>query len=355
MSKQKSKKYSLKQGLPPGSLVHTGNAYEKEMNFHLFVFDKDEFFEKTSDNIDNILNFIKPDKTNWIKITGLHDINAVEKTGTLFNIHPLILEDVLNTHHLPKAEDYNEHLFFTSKQLIYQSEQEYLDKRQVSFILGSHYLISFEEYKSDIFSPVIERIVNKKGKVRWMQSDYLLYALIDVLVDAYLHIIDVMEEDIEKIEEELLNQHSKLIVSKIMLKRKQQLSFKKTILPMLEESRRLRNMDTALINDKTHIYLQDIIDHLIQITQNQDSFREIVSNLMDMYLANNDIQMNEVMKRLTVVATIFIPLTFIVGIYGMNFQNMPELGWKHGYYIIWGVMILIAVFMTIYLKKRKWF
>jgi magnesium transporter len=352
--KKINKKYSFKQNLPPGSLVHTGNKYQKNTKIHICIYNADEIEDYELENIEDILPLIKPDRVNWIKISGLQDISIFEKINKLFKAHTLMLEDILNTHHLPKVEDYNEHIFLTIKQLKYKADIEYIEKHQISFILGSNYLFTFEELESDLLEPIILRLKNKKGKVRWMGNDYLMYAITDICVDAYLRIIDEMEDDIEKIEEELLNNHSKLIVEKIMLKRKQHLSLKKTIYPMLDEMRKLKSIDSELICNKTLIYFQDIIDHLNLITQNIEAFRETISNMMDMYLANNDIKMNDIMKRLTVVATIFIPLTFIVGLYGMNFKYMPELEWKYGYLYIWIVMLITVVGMLIYLKRQKW-
>lgn len=353
--KKSKKKYSLKQNLPPGSLIHTGERYQEITNIHLLSYNSDEIQEYQLNNIEEIIPLLKKDRVNWIKISGLQNISIFEKINSLFKVHSLILEDILNTHHIPKVEEYDEQIFFTIKQLNYNPNVEFIEKHQISFILGSNYLFSFEEFDSNLFEPIILRLRNKKGKVRLMGCDYLLYAITDICVDAYLKIIDDFEDDIEKIEEELLNNHSKLIVQKIMLKRKQHLSLKKTIYPTLDEVRKLKNIDSKLISDKTVYYFQDIIDHLSQISQNIEAFRETISNMMDMYLANNDIKMNEIMKRLTVVATIFIPLTFIVGVYGMNFKYMPELEWKYGYLFIWSFMLLTFTGMVIYLKRQKWF
>jgi magnesium transporter len=352
--KENSPKYSRKQGLPPGSLVHTGIAYESKIHIQLISYDDESFTITESNDINSILPKLNPEKVNWIKITGLHDINQIDKLGIHFSLHPLMLEDVLNTHHLPKTEDYENEIFLTLKELSITTKNNIIEKRQISFILGNSYLISFEEQKSDIFLPIIERIKTKKGKLRMMQNDYLFYALTDIIIDNYLKIVDDMDDDMEQIEEELLNEKSKLVLKKILHKRKQQLSMKKSVNPLLDEIRKLHHSESTLINPKTYIYFQDIIDHLQQVNQNLESFREMVSNLTELYLANNDVQMNDVMKRLTVVSTIFIPLTFIVGLYGMNFKNFPELEWKYGYFISWGIMITISIGMIIYLKKRKW-
>ena len=310
-----TKKYSHKQGMPPGSLVHTGKVYELQTSIEFFCYDENNFTITESNNI----------------------------------------QDILNTHHLPKFEDYGEHVFFTLKDLSLKDADNIVTKKQLSFILGNHYLISFEEHKSELFAPIVNRIKSHKGKVRMMQNDYLLYALTDVITDNYLRIIDNMDDDMEAIEEELLNNRSKLVLNKILFKRKQHLSLKKSVIPVLEETRKLHHSESPLINEKTYIYFQDIIDHLSQVTQNLDTFREMISNLSELYLANNDIQMNDVMKRLTVVSTIFIPLTFIVGLYGMNFKYFPELQWQYGYLYIWVFMVLLSIGMVIYLKKRQWF
>ncbi len=351
-----TKKYGHKHGMPPGSLVHTGKVYESEAGIEFICYDENDFSITVSNDADKIHALLQPEKVNWIKITGLHDITIFEKIGNLFNIHPLMLEDILNTHHLPKFEDYGEQLFFTLKDLSIADNDLFVEKKQLSFILGKNYLVSFEEHKSDIFTPIVERIKTHKGKLRMMQNDYLLYGLADIITDNYLRLIDNMDDDMELIEEELLNNRSKLVLNKILHKRKQHLSLKKSVIPVLEETRKLHHSESPLINKKTYIYFQDVIDHLTQVTQNLDTFREMISNLSELYLANNDIQMNDVMKRLTVVATIFIPLTFIVGLYGMNFQGyFPEIHWQYGYVYVWILMILLTIGMLFYLKKRQWF
>ena len=351
-----SNKYSHKQGMPPGSLVHTGKIYESQVKIEYICYDENDFFISEKNSIQEIQALLQPQKVNWIKITGLHDISTFEGLAQQFGIHPLMLEDILNTHHLPKFEDYGEQLFFTLKDLAIVDVDNLVDKKQLSFILGNHYLISFEEQKSDLFTPIVDRIKNYKGKVRTMQNDYLLYALTDIITDNYLRLIDNMDDDMELIEEELLNNRSKLVLNKILFKRKQHLSLKKSVIPVLEETRKLHHSESPLINEKTYIYFQDVIDHLTQVSQHLDTFREMVSNLSELYLANNDIQMNDVMKRLTVVSTIFIPLTFIVGLYGMNFKlNFPEIEWQYGYLSVWIFMIILTITMVIYLKRRQWF
>lgn len=351
----KQAKYSRKQGLPPGSLVHTGIAYESDVHIQLITYNQEDYSITETNDINKLIPILKPDQVNWIKITGLHDVNQIDDLGKHFGLHPLMLEDILNTHHLPKTEDYENHIFLTLKELSLTTKDNIIDKRQISFVLGNTYLISFEEQKSNIFQPIIERIQTKKGKLRVMQNDYLFYALTDIIIDNYLKIVDDMDDDMELIEQELLEKKSKLILKKILHKRKQQLSLKKSVVPLLDEIRKFHHSESNLINPKTNIYFQDLIDHLQQINQNLESFREMISNLTELYLANNDVQMNDVMKRLTVVSTIFIPLTFIVGLYGMNFRNIPELEWQNGYYITWGIMITITIVMIIYLKRRKWF
>ncbi|MEI6823643.1 MAG: magnesium/cobalt transporter CorA [Bacteroidota bacterium] len=348
-------KYSQKQGLPPGSLIHTGEVYEKETLITLISYNNDEYIINETTNIDEIFSLLRPGYVNWINITGLQDVTVIEKLGKYFNLHNLMLEDILNTHHLPKAEDYGKQLFFTMKSLDLNPIDQSIDKKQLSFVLDKDYLITFQETKSSIFDPIIERIKHKKGRVRTMKNDYLFYALLDVTVDSYFVLIEYLDDQSEEIEEELLNNPSRAVVKKIQQKRKEHLFLKKAIYPLQDEIRKIFHLEEDLIQKLTHIYFQDIIDHLQQIVQSLESFREIVSNLLELYLANNDIQMNDVMKRLTVVSTIFIPLTFIVGLYGMNFKDIPEIQWQHGYIYVWLVMIGITVFVTAYLKKRKWF
>ncbi len=348
-------KYTKKQGLPPGTLIHTGEVFEKETLITLISYNNDEYFINESTSIEEILLLIKPNYVNWINITGLQDVDIIAKIGKEFCLHNLMLEDILNTHHLPKAEDYGKHLFFTMKALDMNQIDHSINKKQLSFVLDKNYLITFQETKSNLFDPIIDRIKHKKGRVRNMQCDYLFYALLDVTVDSYFTLIEYLDDQSEEIEEELLNNPTREVVKKIQQKRKEHLSLKKAIYPLQDEIRKIFHLEEDLIQKTTHIYFQDVIDHLQQIVQSLESFREIVSNLLELYLANNDIQMNDVMKRLTVVATVFIPLTFIVGLYGMNFKNMPEIQWEHGYIYVWVLMIGITAFVMAYLKKRKWF
>ena len=351
---RKIKKHSKKAGLPPGTLVHIGEKKTEKVRITLIDYNEQDFQERTVDNIEECFLFKETPTVTWINIDGLHQIETIEKIGKNFELHPLILEDILNTGQRPKCEDYEKCLFMVLKMLTFNNESNSIQSEQVSLVLGQNFVISFQEAVGDVFEQIRDRIRNAKGRIRKVSADYLAYALIDAIVDNYFLILEKMGEQIESMEEELIAEPSDKIVRKIHALKRELIFLRKSVWPLRELISSLKKTESSLITDTTQPYLRDVYDHTIQVIDTVESFRDMVSGMLDIYLSSISNRMNAVMKVLTIIATIFIPLTFIAGIYGMNFKGMPELEWKWGYPIVLIVMAVVGISMLIYFKRRKW-
>ena len=269
-------------------------------------------------------------------------------------MHPLVLEDIVNTSQRPKIDDYNDYIFLVAQMMYYDADEQIVNE-QISFILGKNYVLTFQEAEGDVFDMLRDRIRNGKGRVRQHGSDYLLYALIDSIVDHYYAIIETMGNKVEELEDQLFEGiREEEITNEIQTLKREILKIRRAIFPLREIINRIEKSESSLIEEKTQRYFSDVYDHVIQISETIEIYREMIWSLMDMYMTNISNKMNEVMKVLTIIATIFIPLTFIAGIYGMNFEYIPELQLKNGYFYIWGLMILIFIGMLYYFKRKKW-
>jgi magnesium transporter len=348
------RKYSKKSGLPPGTLFYTGNTALPTL-IRLIQYDEQTFSKKGHVQAEDVVKLVGKDKVNWFMVSGFKDAQVIEKLGTEFNIHPLLLEDILNVEHLPKVEDSDDFLFVTLKSLTWNNDLNQAISEQVSIYLGNNFIVTFQETLSDLFDPIIERLEAIKGKGRLKQEDYLLYLLMDRIVDNYYFILDKTEGQIEELEDALVKNPSTELSEQFLNLKKNLVLLRRTIYPLKEEVRYLSREQVSAIQESTHQYLRDIHDHLSNIIQTIDNFREMVSTLMDLLMANNANRMNSIMKTLTVVSTIFIPLTFLAGVYGMNFEYFPELHWHYSYFILWGIMLLIGLGMFFYMKMKKWF
>jgi magnesium transporter len=348
------KKVLKKVAQPPGTLIHIGEKKTEITSITELAYDKDNVYEKKIANLDEYSIKKGFKGVMWINVNGIHDTSIIEKLGNLFNIHSLVLEDILNTFQRPKVEDFDDYMFLVLKMLRYDKEKKEIFSEQVSFIVGPEVVITFQEIEGDVFQPVRERIQKGKGKIRRMNADYLLYTLMDALVDNYFLIMEAIGEDIEDIEAQLLKNAIPETLHQVQKLRKELIYLRKGVWPLREILNTLLRGESSLIKKSTLIYLRDVYDHTIQVIETTETFRDLVSGLQDLYLSSVSNRMNEIMKVLTIIATIFIPLTFIAGIYGMNFDFMPELKWKFGYFIIWGIMCILAIGMIIYFKRKKW-
>jgi magnesium transporter len=354
MAKKRTENYKKHVGQVPGTLIYTGKKSDKDFHIECFDYTHDKIEESIVLNIDDVINYKNTDSVTWINVNGLKHTDKIETIGNLYGLHPLVLEDIVNTTQRPKIDEYEDYLFIVLKMLYYDAKEE-LIVEQVSLVLGKNYVLTFQEDEGDVFDTIRTRLRLSKGRIRGLKSDYLYYALIDAVVDNYFSIIETLGNKIEDLETELFTGNSRENVNADVQQLKREiLRVRRAIFPLREIINRIEKNEHSLIYKRTITYYRDIYDHLIQVSENIDIYREMIWSLMDMYMTTISNKMNEVMKVLTIIATIFIPLTFIAGIYGMNFTYMPELKYKYSYFILWGIMILIFLGMLIYFKKKKW-
>lgn len=343
-----------KLGQVPGSIIYTGERSTEKLTIETFDYSKDTCFEKDLHTVEESFGFKDTNSVTWINLNGLNHVNEIEKLGHHFELHPLVLEDIVNIAQRPKIDEHDGYIFVVLKMLYYNAEQHIVSE-QVSFVLGKNYVLSFQEADGDVFDSVRERIRQSKGRVRSMQADYLLYTLIDAIVDHYFSVIEVLGDKIEDFETAIFAGEIEDDASRSIQDLKREiLRVRRAIFPLREVINKIEKNENPLIQKKTITYFRDIYDHLIQVTENIDIYREMIWSLMDMYMTTISNKMNEVMKVLTIMASIFIPLTFIAGVYGMNFNYMPELQFKYGYFIIWAIMIVTFLGMIYYFKRKKW-
>ena len=347
-------KSSKKAGLSPGSLVHIGDKKIEKIKITLMNYDPENLFEKQLPDIEASFPYRDTPPVSWINVDGLHEIDVIEKIGAHFGIHPLVLEDIVNTGQRPKAEEFENYIYIVLKMLVYDETVDHITAEQVSLILGPHFLISFQEKEGDVFEFVRERIRKSRGRIRKSGCDYLAYALMDAVVDHYFVILEKLGDKIELLEEQLLENTAPGMLEDIHHLKREMIFLRKQVWPLREILNSLIKDPSELIRETTRIFLRDVYDHTIQVIDTIESFRDVLSGLSDLYLSTVSNRMNEVMKVLTVIATIFIPLTFIAGIYGMNFDYMPELKWHWAYPGLWLVLILIFVLMIAWFKKKEW-
>lgn len=352
---------STKAGLPPGTLVHVGTKRLRGQKITVFDYARGTCVEQSPQSLDSILDRRKKGSVRWIDIDGLQPVEALEKLGGHFGMHKLVLEDILQTGQRPKMEDYDDYLFIVLKMLRYNETTKLVDVEQVSLVLGSTFVLSFQEgLEGDVFGAIRDRLRTRKGQVRNLGADYLAYSLLDAIVDQYFVILESLGDRIEDIEQELLNTPTKDTLQEIYRLKRELLLVRKSIWPLREVVGQLQREDSSIIKEGTRVFLRDLYDHTVAVVDTLENEREIIAGMIDIYLSSVSNRLNEVMKLLTIIATIFIPLTFIAGIYGMNFDpdtspwSMPELRWYWGYPVVMGVMGLIGLVMLVYFRKKKW-
>jgi magnesium transporter len=353
-AKKRTQNYKKHVGQVPGTLVYTGEKSGNKLHIQSFDYNKDSAEEKILQNIEDAVPYKDTDSVTWININGLHYVDEIERIGVQYGLHPLVLEDIVNTSQRPKIDEYDDYLFVVLKMLYYDKDEN-IAIEQVSLVLGKNYVLTFQEAKGDVFDTIRDRLRHGKGRIRTLKSDYLLYTLIDAVVDHYFSIVETLGNKIEDLETDLFAGQAKDNINvEVQQLKREILKVRRAIFPLREVINRIEKIEHPLIYKRTITYFRDIYDHLIQVSENIDIYREMIWSLMDMYMTTISNKMNEVMKVLTIIATIFIPLTFIAGIYGMNFENIPELHYEYSYHILWGVMILIFIGMLFYFKRRKW-
>lgn len=346
---------SDKSGMPPGSLVHIGEVHEKETNISVVNYNKENIEEQQIQSIDEILQFRDSNTTTWVIIEGLTRVDIVERIGSIFNIHQLVLEDILNTHQRPKLEKYDNCLYIVLKSISAEDERFNVSYEQISILLVGKFVIVFKEKKDELFSSLLRNIEKSKGQIRNYGSDYLTYAILDTIVDHYFKLIDSLDDAITPLEDSLLSTElSQDVLSSIQRLKREVIHIRRYVSPVRELLAEILRSESELINPNTRIYLRDVSDHTIRVIESIESYRDILTGLVEIYISGVSNKMNEIMKVLTIFASIFIPLTFIVGIYGMNFEYMPELKWKWAYPVLWVLFISISVALLGYFKRKKW-
>ena len=340
--------------MPPGTLVHVGNVLETETTITLFDYNKDEIVEKTIDAIDELAEYKAKETVTWVVVEGLSNVELIESIGQPFNIHPLVLEDILNAHQRPRFEEAEEYLYIVLKSMSLEKEQFSVNYEQISILLLENFVFTFKEKKDELFLPLYKRLQNNKSRLRNEGSDFVAYTVLDIIVDMNFALLDSLDLLTDAIEDELLSNPTSETLVTIQQTKRELIYIRKSVSPLRELLTAIMRSDTALIHKKTFVYFRDVYDHAIHIIDEIESYRDILTGLLDIYISSVSNKMNEVMKVLTVYATIFIPLTFITGVYGMNFQYMPELTWKWAYPAIWVVFILFTLLSLLYFKKKKW-
>ncbi len=343
-----------KVGLSPGTLVHVGEAKVAQAKLSLFDYKDSYFIEKDSVTVEEAAPLLETETTTWLNVAGLHEITLIESLGKLCRIHPLSLEDILNTQSRAKLEEFDDYIFIVVRMLEFDETTRELSSEQLSLIFRKNLVVSFQENEGDVLNPLRNRLRLAKGNVRRLGADYLTYAIIDGIVDHYFVALEQIGEVIEDLEDRLLVSATSQAPNELHGIKRELILLRKAVWPLREVLLSLLRTESPLVSESTKIFVRDLYDHTIQVIDTLESMRDLTGGLLEIFLASASNKMNEIMKVLTVISTIFMPLTFIVGIYGMNFEHMPELHWIYGYPFAMALMITIALTMVVWFRRRKW-
>jgi magnesium transporter len=349
-------------GLPPGTLVFTGKRMLDKPKISYFHYNPDAFEEGIIEQLDVCRDLRHKEGITWINVDGLHDTALLACMGEIYGLHPLIVEDIVQTDQRPKVEFFEDYAFITFRMLYFAKEEENPEEEvleeviseQMSIVLGRNFVLSFQESLGDVFDPIRERIRKGKGRIRKAGPDYLAYALMDAIVDQYFVILEAFGDELEDLEDEILGKPTPANIQTMHDIKRELIYIRKSSWPMRELITGLQRDEGGLIKPDTKIYLRDLYDHTIQIIDTIEVYRDVVSSMFDIYLSTLSNRLNEVMKVLTIISTIFIPLTFLAGVYGMNFKYMPELDWKIGYPIALGMMGTTALLLLMFFRHKRW-
>lgn len=344
---------SKKSGAPPGTLIHIGRELTSDVVITRCCYNEDSYVEEKGITLDKLFSSENNLSVEWINFDGIHDVKMIEKIGTHYGIDPLILEDIVNSNQRAKIEDYGDYIYIVLKMLTFNNSTDEIEVEQVSIVFNSRIIFSFQEKQGDDFEPLRDRI-RKKGKIRRMGTDYLTYSIIDCVADNYFIVLEKIGDKIEKIEKEVLSSPDNSTLRKIHELKRDTLMIKKSVWPLRDVLGLMIRPENDFIQDSIVFNLRDAYDHTIEVIDTVEAYRDFMSGLLDIYLSGTSNRMNEIMKVLTLISTVFIPLTFIAGVYGMNFKYMPGIEAENGYYLILGLMILIILIMFVFFKKKKW-
>lgn len=353
--KRQKQKLKSKLGMAPGTPVFTGLQKMSTVDISTICYSDDDFCENNPKTTDEVIETIKKSEgVVWINIDGLHDVAAIEAICEFLDIHKLTVEDILSVGQRPKLEDYSHYLHVVLKEISFDRDEEIIEHEQISFILKGNVLVTFQERSGDVFDGVRKRIREGKGNVRKRGADYLLYALLDNVVDNYFVLLESYGEILEDLETELLENPDKHTLTKLHNFRRETLGLRRTVYPLREMVAAFEKLEEPLFSHSNKVFTRDLYDHTIKVIETVEIYRDMTSSLLDLYINSVSNKLNEIMKVLTIMTSLFIPLSFIAGVYGMNFDNMPELHYKYGYHVVWGVMIVVFIGLLIFLKRRKW-
>ena len=342
-------------GQIPGTPIYTGEVTGTPVRITVMDYDDPFFDEAEVEDPKDLLPFKDKPTVTWINVIGVHDVTVIEQIGRDYGIHPLVLEDIAQTSQRPKMEDYGDYFFFVLKMLQYDGSRQEITAEQVGLVLGPRYVISFQEREGDVFDSVRDRIRSAKGRIRKMGADYLLYAIIDAIVDHYYVILERLGDEIEAVEDTVMDAPTQATAQLIHGFKREVIFLRKSVWPLREAISSLEKSESSLITKGTRVFLRDVYDHTIQLIDTIETLRDVMAGVFDIYLSGVNTRMNEVMKVLTIIATIFIPITFIAGLYGMNFEYMPELKRPWAYPAVLAVMLGVVAVMLGYFKRRDWF
>ena len=341
-------------GLPPGTPVFVGEKQSEAVKITLYDYDDAHTERRIVQSIEECFPYKDLPSVTWINVDGLHDVAMLERLAHDYGLHPLTIEDIVNTQQRPKVEFFDNYIALNLKMYTFDINTYELDIDHVSLVLGKNFVLTFQERQGDLFDAIRARIQYNKGKIKKGGADYLAYSLLDAIVDGYFKVLDRIGDEIEDIEEKLFTNPESSILQDLHDLRQELIFFRKTVWPLRTIMNELDRQETELIEDSTSVYLRDLYDHVVQVIETLETFREMLSGHLEVYLSTISNKTNEIMKFLTIIGTIFIPLTFIAGVYGMNFKHMPELEWRWGYYLIWAIMIGIGVVLLAYFRRRNW-
>lgn len=346
-------KRGKKRGAPPGTMVHIGRHQPETTSLQLFDYSVDELREVTLTDPDSYQRAANNGRVTWLNLDGVNQAPVVEKLGNIFDLHPLVMEDILNTDQRPKVEDYDGYLYIVLRMLRFDKDQQQIQSEQVSLVMGENFVLSFQEQPGDVFESIRQRLRGGR-RIRFMRADYLTYALLDAVVDHYFEMLEHLGDQVEELEDQLIDEPGPDSLARIHHYKREMLLLRKAVWPLREVLSRLARDDSPLIGQETRLYLRDVYDHAVHVIDSIDTIRELLVGMLDLYMSSVSKRMNEIMKVLTIFASLFMPLTFIAGVYGMNFTVMPELHWRWGYPAVMLLMLVIFSGLLIAFRRNRW-
>lgn len=348
-----SYKFPKKPGTPPGTMIQPHENDGEETSIRVFTCLKEKVTEEQNVSPSKIV-LPKQKTCAWVDLSGLQNLEALQIIGKTFKLHPLLLEDVTHTNQRPKFDAYDDTLYIAARMFLLGKEKETLSE-QISIVIGKNFLITFQEKKGNTFNSVRERLLAGKSSLHFSQPAYVAYSLLDTIVDHYFILLEDIGERIESIEQELIENPMPRTLRSINRLKQEALVLRRSVWPLRDVLNRFDREESVFVSKETHVYLRDLYDHAIQVIEAIETYRDVLSGMVDLYLSSVSNKMNAIMKVLTIISTIFIPLTFLAGVYGMNFKFMPELSWKFGYPLLLGIMVVAVLYMLIYFKRKGWF